>query len=123
MIDSNPTTNTQLLMRDQISGKLFNAPETFNSSKGHSFEADVYSFGAVMFYMLSGELQVPRQIPQSLVTDSDHYFFLKVHSMEIPETIKENYGEKLAEIVKEMLNFYPNERKSLDQILEIIEKH
>lgn len=85
------------------------APEILEGRTGHSYEVDIWSFGVLMFTMLTGK-------PPFETTDvKTTYKRIKMNAYTFPDHIP--LSEEAKDLISRILVTDPSERPSLDEIL------
>ncbi|GBN25450.1 Serine/threonine-protein kinase PLK2 [Araneus ventricosus] len=82
------------------------APEVLNM-QGHSFSADVWAMGCIMYAMLVG------QPPFETSTLNETYYRITTNKYNIPSSV----SEPARHLIVKMLQLKPSDRPSLDEIL------
>ena len=86
------------------------APEVLNSSKGHSYEVDIWSLGVVLFALVTGK--PPFETPEVEAT----YERIRQGHYRFPRSAR--LSRKFKNLVRKIFQLDPLKRPSLGQILE-----
>lgn len=87
----------------------FMAPEVLSGSTHYGQKIDVYAFGIVMFYILTGG-KMPKITPQQII---------EKQKAKIPDT----FNQLSKELVEKCFEFDPKNRPTFSEIVETIEKN
>ena len=96
------------LARTTCGSPCYSSPEAFSGKAYDPFKSDVWSVGVVLYAMTTG------QLPWTKATRKRLFAQIRAGDYEIPRYL----SEELAHAIRAMMNLEPNERPSLDQILE-----
>ena len=84
------------------------APEVLDCKKGHSYEADIWSIGVIIYTMLIG------RPPFETTNVKETYRRIRHNLYFFPETIKISYAAKM--LITKILHTEPSDRPSLESI-------
>lgn len=96
-------------MTGGVGTQKFMAPEIIDESEDYNEKVDVYSFGVLLFFMLTGG-----ELPKIKMSDK-----MKGKKAEIPKS----FTELSKQLISACWNFNANDRPSFDQIFINIEKN
>ena len=102
-------TTEQQTMTCGVGTQKFMAPEIIDENEEYDEKVDVYSFGVLRFFVLSGG-----QLPKIKMSDK-----MKGKKAEIPS----NFSEFARELIEECWNFDPKDRPSFSDILKKMKKN
>lgn len=100
----------------KVGTPLYMSPELIEDS-GYDFKADVWSLGCVIYELMT--LRSPFQTEEK-VTFKD--IFKKINTADYEKISDKLYSEELSELVDKMLQLIPEERSSLEEVVEVCEK-
>jgi tetratricopeptide (TPR) repeat protein len=95
-----------------VGSLMFVAPEVMDTTIPYSYNADIFSFGVILYKYMTGR---ERTMYLDLLTNPKA-------PKEILQELKKNHSEKLAKLVTSMLSIEPDNRPSAKQIVLLLEK-